>query len=89
MRNYEIKPRLQRVLNKLSRKDKNLYEQVINKINEILNSQDIEHYKNLRYDMKDSKRVHIGSFVLVFLFDEKNNFISFDDFDYHDNIYQR
>ncbi len=47
MYNYEVIPSLQRVLNKLSKKDKVLYEQILNKIREIINSPDIEHYKNL------------------------------------------
>ena len=89
MYSYEIKPNLQKILNKLSKKDKNLYEQVIKKIEEIINAYDIKHYKNLRYNMKDSKRVHIGHFVLVFDFDKSTNTISFDDFNHHDNIYKR
>ena len=86
---YEIKPNLQKILNKLSKKDKSLYEQVIKKIEEVINSYDIEHYKNLRYNMKDSKRVHIGHFVLVFSYDKKLDFLSFEYFDHHDNIYKR
>jgi len=86
---YEIKPSLQKTLHKLSKKDKVLYEQVIKKIDEIINSYDVEHYKNLKYDLKDSKRVHIGHFVLVFGFDKTTNIISFLDFDHHDNIYKR
>ena len=89
MRSYEIKPSLQKILDKLSKKDKQAYEQVLKKIEEIINSYDIDHYKNLRYDMKDSKRVHIGHFVLVFRFDKNGNIISFDDFDHHDNIYKK
>lgn len=89
MHNYEIKPNLQKILNKLSKKDKNLYEQVLNKIEEIINSESIEHYKNLRYSMKDYKRVHIGHFVLVFNFDKNKNLISFEDFAHHDEIYRR
>ena len=89
MRSYEIKPNLKRVLNKLLKKDKNLYEQVLKKIDEILKSDDIEHYKNLRYNMKDSKRIHIGHFVLVFSFDKAKDFVSFEDFDHHDKIYKR
>ena len=89
MYSYEIKPNLQRILNKLSKKDKTLYEQILNKINEIINAYDIEHYKNLRYNMKDYKRVHIGHFVLVFRFDKSEQSVSFEDFDHHDNIYKR
>ena len=89
MYSYEIKPSLQRILNKLSKKDKTLYEQVLKKIEEIINAFDVEHYKNLRYDLKDLKRAHIGHFVLVFSFNKLNNVVSFVDFDHHDNIYKR
>jgi len=87
--NYRISKNLDRILDKLFKKDKSTYEQVINKIEEIINSSDIEHYKNLRYDLKDKKRVHIGHFVLVFKFNKTENLIYFDDFDHHDNIYKK
>ena len=89
MYNYEILPNLISILNKLSKKDKVLYEQVFKKIKEVINSSDVEHYKNLRHDLKDCKRVQIGHFVLVFRFDRTNNTIYFEDFDHHDNIYNR
>ena len=75
-------------MQKLSKKDKSIYEQPIKKMDEIVNNLDIEHYKNLRYDMKDSKRVHVGSFVLIFQYDKKNDMINFDYFDHHDKIYK-
>lgn len=88
MREFEIKPELDKKLIKLSKKDKSRYESVMNKIDEVLCSDDIEHYKNLRYDMKDSKRVHVGHFVLVFSYDKTNDFVSFEDYNHHDNIYR-
>ena len=87
MYNHEIKPSLQKILNKLSKKNKELYEQVLKKIQEIVNSENVEHYKNLRHDLKEFKRVQIGHFVLVFKYDKNKNLISFEDFDHHDNIY--
>ena len=89
MHNSQISEHLQNILRKLSKKDKNLYEQVIKKINEIKNSFDMDHYKNLMYNMKDSKRAHIGHFVLVFQYDKKTDIINFDDFDHHDKIYNK
>ena len=80
-------PQLEKIILKLSKKDKLLYGRVLKKINEIASCYDIEFYKNLRYDSKEGKRVHVGHFVLVFRFDKKNNLIIFDDFDHHDNIY--
>ena len=89
MYNFQISENLKEILGKVSKKNKNLHEQVLNKIREIINSYNIEHYKNLRHNMKDSKIVQIRHFVLVFQFDKKNNMINFDDFDHHDNIYKK
>jgi len=87
MHKFEVSENLQEILKKLSKKDKGLHEQVLRKMDEIVSSYNIEHYKNLRYGMKDLKRAHVGHFVLVFQFDKKTGTIFFDDFDHHDNIY--
>jgi len=89
MHSYEVVPSLQKVLKILSKRNKSTYEQVLKKIEEVINSPAVEHYKNLRYDMKDKKRVQIGHFVLVFSFIEEENKIKFLDFDHHDNIYKK
>ncbi len=89
MYSHEIAHPLQRILNKLSKKDKAIYEQILKKIDEVINSPDIEHYKNLKYNMKDKKRVHIGSFVLVFKFLKGENKIIFLDYDHHNVIYKK
>ena len=88
MHRSEIKPHLKKVLIKLSKKDKATYESILIKIEEIRHSSDIEHYKNLRYSLKEMKRVHIGHFVLVFSYDKENDFISFEDYKHHDKIYK-
>ena len=85
MREFEFSDHLKKILNKLYKKDKTTYEALMNKVDEIVNSPHLDHYKNLRYNMKDSKRVHIGHFVLVFRV--VGNKVYFDDFDHHDNIY--
>jgi mRNA-degrading endonuclease RelE of RelBE toxin-antitoxin system len=87
MREFEIKPELEKKLVKLSKKNKVRYEAVMNKIQEVITSGDIGHYKNLRYDMKDSKRVQLGHFVLVFSYDKGRDFVTFEDYDHHDKIY--
>ncbi len=85
---FEYSEKLQKILDKLSKKNGEIYKQIIKKINEIINSEDVEHYKNLRHDLKEFKRVHIGHFVLTFKLDKNKNLISFEDFDHHDNIYK-
>ena len=84
----EYSERLQKILQKLSKKDSKRYEIIWKKINEIADSKNIEHYKNLRHPLNNFKAVHIDkSFVLIFRFDKNRNMISFEDFDHHDKIY--
>jgi YafQ family addiction module toxin component len=89
MRSYEILPSLVKSLRKLSKKNKALYEQAMKKIGEVACTPDVEHYKNLRHDMKDSKRVHAGHFVLVFEYRKAEDRIVFKDFDHHDKVYKK
>lgn len=88
MREFEIKPELERILNKIYKKDRQLYEQVMKKIEEIVNISDVEHYKNLRFPLQHLKRVHVGSFVLIFSYNKSKDFISIVNFDHHDKIYK-
>jgi len=89
MHKYLISDKLRKFLGKISKKDKIFYDNILNKINEIVNSENIEHYKNLKYSLKDSKRVHIGHFVLIFQYDKKSNTIYFDDIKHHDSAYRK
>jgi len=92
MFDFDLSDELKLIIRKLIRKDKKKVEAINKKIKEIAKSDEksIEHYKNLRHDMKDYKRVHImRSFVLIFKVDIINNFILFVDFDHHDKIYKK
>ena len=86
---YKTSKNFDRILIKLEKKDKQLYENVLNKMNEVISNQDVEHYKNLRYDLKEFKRVQISHFVLVFKYEKQSDIIYFDDFDHHDVIYRK
>lgn len=87
-RQYKTSKNFDRILAKLQKKDKQLYENLLNKMNEILNNSDVEHYKNLRYDMKEYKRAHVSSFVVVFEYNKADDLVFFDDFAHHDKIYR-
>ena len=55
-----------------------------------INNDSINHYKNLKYGLKEFKRVHIDKhFVLTFKVDLNNNFILFADLDHHDRVYKK
>jgi mRNA-degrading endonuclease RelE of RelBE toxin-antitoxin system len=84
MREFEIKPELERKLVKFSRKNRVLYSQILKKIDEIRVS-DESHYKNLRYDLNEYKRVHIGHFVLLFGY--VGDMVVFYDIEHHDKVY--
>ena len=88
MYDYEVVPSLQKVLNRLFKKDKVVYEQVMKKIEEII--QNPCHYKPLKYDLAGQRRVHImKSFVLKFEIDEQKQIVRFIFFGHHDEAFRR
>ncbi len=92
MFDFDISDELKIKIRKLLKKDKKKAEIINKKIKEIILNDNItiERYKNMRYDMKELKRVHIDShFVLTFKVHKDRNFILFEDFNHHDNIYRR
>ena len=80
--------KIQKILEKLKRRNFALFRALQKKINQIAEMDviSINHFKNLRHDLSYLKRVQIGSFVLVFRV--KDNTIIFEDFDHHDRIYK-
>ena len=76
-----------RKLVKLKKKDLQYYQNVRKKMDWILANPE-HRYKNLHYDMKGSKRIHIGHFVLTFIIDKNSKVVSFEDYDHHDKIYK-
>ena len=85
----KISDELEKTLNK-RRKEKELIEAVLNKIDEICSQDDdtINHYKNLGNVMSDHKRVHImKSFVLTFKVVKSENTIYFVRLTHHDDAY--
>jgi YafQ family addiction module toxin component len=90
MYSIKIGPSLDRVLKKLVKKDREQYEMIMKKTEEIslCDSVAIQHYKNLRAPLNHLKRVHvIKSFILTFSINEKNKTVTLEDYDHHDNIY--
>lgn len=87
---YNFSDKLKEIIEVLKKKDPHRLEILYKKVKQIINSDEItiEHFKNLRYEQKHEKRVHIDkSFVLTFHYDKARKFILFVDFDHHDNIY--
>jgi mRNA-degrading endonuclease RelE of RelBE toxin-antitoxin system len=87
MREYVVSRSLAKTFEKLRKKDPMMLERIFLKIEEIV-SGDIEHYKNLRYSLKECKRVHIGSHVLVFSYDASEDLVTFLAYEHHDVVYE-
>jgi len=69
---------------KLKKKDSNLYNRMIKQVEKTIKEPNLG--KPLRYSLKNCRRLHIGSFVLVYEF--HNHELRFLDFDHHDRIYK-
>lgn len=88
---FDLTDELKIKMKRLLRRDKKKVETITKKIKEIISNdkETIDRYKNLRYELKTHKRVHIDKhFVLVFRVFRDNNFILFEDFDHHDRVYK-
>ena len=78
---------IRKVLEKLHKKDPSLCHAVQKKILQIsrLSVSEISHFKNLTGSLSGFKRVHVGSFVLMFAVSDDT--IIFDRLIHHDNAY--
>lgn len=77
--------KLNKILKKQKRKNPQIVAEIQKQIEKILRFP--EFGKPLRYDMKNERRVHIGSFVLVYKI--SGDEIHFLDFEHHDKVYKR
>ena len=85
---FEIKPKLEKKLKKIEKKDPVMFKAVRDKIEGTIKNP--HHYKPLRYNMKGLRRVHLEkSFVLVFEVEEEEKMVRFLDFGHHDEIYRK
>ncbi len=80
-----IEKKLERKLDKLWKRDSELFRAVDAKMDEILLNP--SHYKPLRWPMQNLRRVHIGSQVLVFYINEEEKTVEFFSFKHHDEAY--
>ena len=75
----------ERALTHWKKKDKNLFQQIQRHIFKILREPNVG--KPLRYTLKNRRRIHVGSFVLVYEFHASE--LRFVDIDHHDKIYKK
>jgi len=79
----EFSDEFDRSMKKLKRKDKLLFERIKKKLTEIIN--DPEHFKSLRNILAGYRRIHFGSFVLIYKIE--GNVVRIISLDHHDKSY--
>ena len=82
----EISEKLQKLFNKIKKKDRLQAKILKRKIREILENP--YRFKPLKGDMAGIRRVHIRHFVLIYEILEKEKLVRLLDYDHHDNIYR-
>jgi YafQ family addiction module toxin component len=87
MYSYELRKGVEKGFFRLAKKDRKQMEAINKKINEIICNP--YHYKNLRAPLAHLRRVHIGSFVIVFSIDEKRKSVIIEEYAHHDDVYKR
>ena len=70
-------------MRKLKKKDKVLFEQIQKKLLEIVENPD--HFKPLRNVLAGYRRIHFGSFVLIYALD--GEIVRIISVDHHDRVY--
>ncbi|VVB97820.1 ParE toxin of type II toxin-antitoxin system, parDE [uncultured archaeon] len=86
MYTYEIKEKLAQSLRKIARKDRVLYTEIIKKILQIAKNPAIG--KPLRNVLKGKRRIHLGTFVLIYEIHENESKIVFLEIAHHDEAYR-
>ena len=86
MYQLEIRESVDKLFSKLSKKDKVSINYINKKIKEILENP--HHFKPLKAPMQNFRRVHIGSFVLIYSIDEKRKTIILEKYEHHDKVYK-
>ena len=80
---YKTSHSFRKSMKKLYKKNQLFYWQIVEKIKEV--SSHPEHYKPLRNKLKGFRRVHVGSFVVIYTL--RDNVIVFISLDHHDKAY--
>jgi len=86
MYELEIREHLDRAFRKLAKKDAQQMEAVTKKIKEIAG--DPHAFKPFHFPLAGKRRVHVGSFVLVFSIDEARRTVVLEDYEHHDRVYR-
>jgi YafQ family addiction module toxin component len=82
----EVVEKVDKIFQKLQKKDSVQFEALSRKVKEILENP--HQFKPLRTPMQHMRRVHVGSFVLVYDIDEARKIVTVRRYEHHDNVYK-
>lgn len=86
MWSYEVDKNLIKVLKKLLKKSKVVYSRVQKEIIKIASNPYLG--KPLKFPLAGLRRIHIGSFILIYEIDERERKVKFLKFAHHDEAYK-
>lgn len=86
MYSLEVVETVDKIFKKLQKKDRAQFDAVAKKVNEILENP--QQFKPLKSPMQHMRRVHIGSFVLVYDIDEARKVVTLRRYEHHDRVYK-
>ena len=82
----ETREHVDKTFKKLARRNPEQMEAMGRKIKEIL--EDPHRFKPMRFPLARIRRVHFGSFVLLFSVDEERKTVILEDYQHHDRVYR-
>jgi len=85
MYNLEIREEVDKVFQKLAKKDRVSLKYINKKILEI--KENPYHFKPLKNPLQNYRRVHIGNFVLIYSINEQTKTIIVERYKHHDEAY--
>jgi YafQ family addiction module toxin component len=82
----EVVEKVDKIFKKLQKKDTVQFEALTRKVSEVLENP--HQFKPLKKPMQHMRRVHVGSFVLVYDIDEAMLIVTIRRYEHHDNVYK-
>ena len=86
MYSLDVVEKVDRIFKKLRKKDLVQFEALSRKVTEILENP--QQFKPLSSPMQHMRRVHVGSFVLVYDIDEAKKVVTIRRYEHHDTVYK-
>jgi YafQ family addiction module toxin component len=82
----EVVKSVDKIFEKLGKKNPEQLEEINKKIQQMLENP--HQFKPLRFPMQHMRRIHIGSFVLIYDIDENRKIVTIRRYEHHDEVYK-